>query len=94
MSEAHEIVTGAGVEAKAVETKAEPKPEVKKEDVLARIEAAASELRSIIVQVKSLPRDKSLAPHVDELRCLGQAQNNLQAGFMWLRRSANPTKEF
>lgn len=97
MEQAHEIVTGGNVEAQASpvpQPGAPVTPVPTKEEVMARINAAGAELRKIIVDAKKLPRDRSLASHLDELRCLAQAQNLLQTGLMWLRRAANPTKEF
>jgi hypothetical protein len=87
-----EIKTGGQVEAVAKEVNSEPVPT--KEEMQVRIAVAGAELRKIILAVKRLPRDKALEPHVEELRCLAQAQTNLQVGLMWLRRAVNPTKDF
>ena len=90
MPEPLEVVsTNADVEVRAVEV-----APVNREDVVGRINAVGNVLREIIVEVKRLPRDKTLAPHQDELRCLAQAQTNLQTGLMWLRRAVEQSKVF
>lgn len=65
-----------------------------RDDVRRAIGEAAMLMRRIILDVKKLPRDKALEPHQDELRCLAQAQTNLQTGLMWLRRAVEQTREF
>lgn len=97
MQPTHEIFTGGKVEATSKEVSptlpsTEPVPD--RGLVSERISAASAELRKLILEVKRLPRDKSLEPHLEEMRCLATAQTNLQTGLMWLRRAVNPTKEF
>lgn len=71
-----------------------PEPPMTPEEVLARIDALGLEMRKVILRVKKLPRDMTLEPYQDLVRCLSQAQTNLQAGFMWLRRSVKQPREF
>lgn len=89
-----EIATSPNVEARANEISASAMPSPTKEEVLARVATIGSELRKLVLEIKKFPRDKTLEPHNDELRCLAQAQTQLQVGMMWLRRSITPTKEF
>ena len=91
--EAVEVKTGANVEAETRDVTAVV-PMITKEEALRRVSEVSLNLRKMIVDVKKMPRDKTLEPHTDEMRCLSQAQNNLQTGLMWLRRAINPSKEF
>lgn len=93
MSESQpEVQTSPNVEAKGVEVTAEPSPT--KEETLARVSVLSAELRRLILDIKKLPRDKTLSPHLEEVRCLSEAQTLLQTGLMWMRRAINPIKEF
>lgn len=64
------------------------------EDLLKRINDLGTQLRIVIVEAKLLQKDVTVEVHQDPIRSLGQAQVNLQVGFMWLRRAIKPQKEF
>lgn len=64
------------------------------EELLARANALGDQLRALIIDVKRLPREKAIEPHLDPFRSLNIAQQTLQSGFLWLRRAIEAPKVF
>lgn len=75
-----------------MQVKEAPKP-LSREELQKQVDDVGENLRKLIVLTKLLPR-KGLEGYNDELRCLGQAQSNLQTGLMWLRRAIDAPKVF
>lgn len=63
-------------------------------EAMKSLEELADATRKFILTAKTMPRAKGMGPHQDPLRCLAIAQNNLQTGFMWLRRAVESPKVF
>ena len=83
------------VEVKAVEAPpktVEPAPSA--EELLLLTNNLGESLRTLIIAVKKLPKNKALEPHQDAGRSLALAQAHLQTGFMWLRRAIEVPKVF
>lgn len=81
------------IELEGKEVKEAPKP-VNADELMLKVEELGAQLRALIVESKRVPREKGLEAHQDPVRALALAQSNLQTGFMWLRRSIKPSKDF
>ena len=81
-----EVVSNRQIEVKGLDAATLP-PAPTKEEVLREINELGEALRAMVMKAKRVPRVAGLGPHQDTIRCLSQAQNHLQTGIMWLRRS-------
>lgn len=64
------------------------------EEVLAQITKLGEDVRALIVMMKRLPKVVVTETYQDRTRSLAMAQEHLQTGFLWLRKTVNVPLEF